>query len=120
TYLTIDMPDETLNYVPKLQAIKNIIARPDKYGLTLPKVSNTPYFTTVHKTRDMDFEVAAALAEMPLEEFQDLNPAPNQPLISAAFNPSLHLPLDKVDKFHSNLQKYSGQLASWKVYKPKK
>lgn len=120
TYLTLTMPEETLNYVPKLQAIKNIIARPEKYGLTLPNVSNAPYFTTVPKAHDMDVEVAAALAEMPLEEFQALNAAPNQPLISAAYNPSLHLPLDKVAKFNSNLQKYPGRLSSWKVYQPKR
>lgn len=119
-YTELDMPEETLNYVPKLQAIKNIIARPDKYGLTLPNVSNTPYFTTVHKTDDMDVAVAAALAEMPLEEFQALNPSYNQPLISSKYNTVLHLPLDKVEKFNLNLAKYSGQLASWQVYHPKR
>ena len=36
------MPDETRNYVPKLQAIKNIIANPQKYGIVLPESSNTP------------------------------------------------------------------------------
>lgn len=119
-YTNLDMPDETRNYVPKLQAIKNIIARPDKYGLSLPVVSNTPYFTTVHKANDIDIEVAAALAEMPLEEFQELNPAYNQPLISREHNPALHLPLDKVAKFNDNLAKYSGRLASWQVYHPKR
>lgn len=120
SYLNLKMPDETLNYVPKLQAIKNIIAKPEKYGLSLPNVSNEPYFTTVHKPTDMDVEVAAALAEMPLEEFQELNPAPNQPLISAAYNPNLHLPMDKVAKFNSNLQRYDGRLSSWRVYQPKR
>lgn len=120
SYTTLKLPDETLNYVPKLQAIKNIIARPEKYGLTLPNVGNTPYFTSVAKAADMDIEVAAALAEMPLEEFQELNPAHNQPLISSAYNPVLHLPLDKVDKFNSNLKKYAGQLSSWKVYQTRK
>ncbi|MFA7439124.1 transglycosylase SLT domain-containing protein [Castellaniella sp.] len=113
TYLTLDLPDEPRNYVPKLQAIKNIIARPEKFGVTLPKVGNTPYFTTVHKSRDMDLAVAAALAEMPFEEFQALNPSFNKPLILGAHNPPLHLPLDKVSTFDRNLDTHHGPLATW-------
>ena len=30
------MPAETRDYVPKLQAVKNIVAKPEAYGLTLP------------------------------------------------------------------------------------
>lgn len=119
-YTALDMPDETRNYVPKLQAIKNIIARPEKFGITLPKVSNTPYFTTVHKSRDMDIAVAAALAEMPLEDFQALNPSYNRPVILAAHKPALHLPLDKVGVFNENLASYTGRLSSWQVIHPKK
>ncbi|MER1968781.1 transglycosylase SLT domain-containing protein [Castellaniella sp. GW247-6E4] len=120
TYLTLDMPDETRNYVPKLQAIKNIIARPTKFGITLPQVSNTPYFTTVHKARDMDIEVAAALAEMPLEDFKALNPSYNRPIMLAAHGPALHLPTDKVEVFNNNLEAYTGNLSSWKIYHPRR
>ena len=119
-YTALDMPDETRNYVPKLQAIKNIIARPEKFGITLPNVSNAPYFTTVHKSRDMDIAVAAALAEMPLEDFQALNPSYNRPVILAAHNPALHLPLDKVGVFNENLESYTGRLSSWQIVHPKK
>ncbi|KAG1434451.1 hypothetical protein G6F55_014535 [Rhizopus delemar] len=35
-YLSLNMPDETRNYVPKLQAIKNIIADPQRYAVALP------------------------------------------------------------------------------------
>jgi membrane-bound lytic murein transglycosylase D len=119
TYTELDLPDETRNYVPKLQAIKNIIARPAKYGITLPKVSNAPYFTTVHKTRDMDIAVAAALAEMPLEDFRALNPSYNQPVILGQHNPALHLPLDKVAVFNDNLASYTGRLSSWQTYHPR-
>lgn len=118
-YTALDMPDETTNYVPKLQAFKNIVARPEKYGITLPRVSNTPYFTTVHKNRDMDIAVAAALADMPLEDFQELNPSHNSPVILAAHNPALHIPLEKLDTFNQNLAIYNGPLSSWQTYRPK-
>src|SRR6185503_7993963 len=41
------MPAETRNYVPKLQAVKNIVANPVQYGLNLPQIDNQPYFATV-------------------------------------------------------------------------
>ena len=119
-YISLKMPDETRNYVPKLQAIKNIIANPEKYGITLPQVSNEPYFATVEKNEDMDLAVAAKLAEMPLDEFKELNPSFNRPVVLAAHNPVLLLPTDRVDIFNANLEAYQGKLSSWDIYKSKK
>ncbi|MBV6272419.1 transglycosylase SLT domain-containing protein [Alcaligenaceae bacterium CGII-47] len=119
-YTALNMPDETRNYVPKLQAIKNIIAKPEKYGILLPNVSNTPYFTTVHKAQDMDIQVAAALAEIPIEEFKALNPSYNRPIMRGIHRPALHLPTDKVEVFNTNLHAYTGQLSSWQIYHPKR
>ena len=82
-YLSLGMPAETRNYVPKLQALKNIIANPHAFGVDLEPVPNTPYFVTVEQTRDMDVHLAAKLADMPLTEFLALNPAHNRPLIVA-------------------------------------
>lgn len=62
TYEALRMPDETRNYVPKLQAIKNIVARPEAFGLVLPPLEDHPYFTTVTIERDIDVALAARLA----------------------------------------------------------
>jgi hydroxyacylglutathione hydrolase len=40
-YDSLRMPDETRNYVPKLQAVKNIVADPQAFGLTLPPLRTT-------------------------------------------------------------------------------
>ncbi|WP_460873529.1 transglycosylase SLT domain-containing protein [Paralcaligenes ginsengisoli] len=119
-YSSINMPDETRNYVPKLQAIKNIIANPQKYGITLPEISNTPYFTTVQKSRDMDIAVAAKLAEMSVEDFKALNASFNRPIILGEHHPTLLLPVNRVDIFNANLQAYKGRLSSWQTYTAKK
>ncbi|VFR37483.1 Membrane-bound lytic murein transglycosylase D precursor [plant metagenome] len=119
-YLSLTMPDETRNYVPKLQAIKNIVANPQKYAVVLPPVENIPYFATVKKTRDIDIEVAARLAEMPLEEFQALNPSFNRPIILGRHEATLLLPRDKLEVFNTNLSNYKGSLSSWKVYDAKR
>ena len=118
-YLSLKMPDETRNYVPKLQAIKNLIADPVRYGLTLPEVSNTPYFTVIRKHRNIDIEVAAQLAEMPVEDFKALNASHNQSVILVERQPTLLLPTDRVNVFNRNLRDYRGKLSAWKVHEGK-
>jgi membrane-bound lytic murein transglycosylase D len=110
------MPFETRDYVPKLQAIKNIVARPEAYGLTLPPLENHPYFLSVSIERDIDVELAAKLAGMPLEEFQQLNPQMNRPVICAAGTPQVLLPYDNANAFVRNLPNHDGPLATWTVW----
>jgi membrane-bound lytic murein transglycosylase D len=119
-YLSLSLPDETRNYVPKLQAIKNIIANPAKYAVVLPPVSNAPYFATIQRFQDIDVEIAARLAEMPLDEFKALNPSFNRPIIRGEHGPTLILPADRVAVFNANLKSYKGALATWRVYEARR
>jgi len=112
-YLSLDMPNETRNYIPKLQAIKNIIARPQDFNVQLPAVDNTPYFVTITRNRDLDVPLAAKLAEMPIEEFKALNPSFNRNVILGRHEPTLILPTDRVAIFETNLKSYDGALSSW-------
>lgn len=117
-YLSLRMPNETSNYVPKLQAIKNIITDPQKYGITLPQAQNRPYFTTVTGNDHIDIEVAAELAEMSIEDFKFLNPSYNRETIPA-HSATLLLPKDKADIFKQNIQRYQGRLSTWDTYTPR-
>jgi len=119
-YRHIKMPRETQNYVPKLQAIKNIIADPERYGVILPIINNEPYFVAVKKDRDIDLKVAAELAEMPIDEFAALNPAFNQGVILAHLEPQIILPREQLPVYLANLAAYEGDLTSWKKYPAKK
>jgi membrane-bound lytic murein transglycosylase D len=121
-YLSLTMPKETQNYLPKLQAIKNIIANPQPFGIELDPIPNQPYFAEYKGVRDIDVQLAAKLAEMPVDEFIALNPGFSRPLIRAAVTPRIVLPADKVDVFHDNLAKLEGDqsLVSWQTYHPKK
>jgi membrane-bound lytic murein transglycosylase D len=119
-YLSLPMPRETRGYVPKLQALKNLIANPAAYGITLAPIPNEPYFATVEKTRDMDVTLAAKLAEMPVDEFIALNPGFSRPLIRSDVVPRIVLPADKVDLFRENLRRLDDDaLVSWKTYRPR-
>jgi len=118
-YTALTMPDETRNYVPKLQAFKNIIANPAKYGVTLPHVPDTPYFVTIQKTRTLDLDVAAQLAQMSEDEFKTLNPSHKRPVIFGEPEPMLLLPADRVEVFEANLAAHQGRLSVWEAYTPK-
>ncbi len=120
-YSSLTMPLETRQYVPKLQALKNILANPAAFGIGLEPIPNQVYFTSVTRTRDIDVRLAAKLAEMPVEEFIALNPGFSRPMIRADLTPRIVLPADRVEIFHQNLTKYDDKsLVSWQTYQPKK
>lgn len=112
-YASLNMPNETRYYVPKLQAVKNIIATPEVHGVRLPDIPDHPYFVTVTTSRDIDVSLAAKLANLPLEEFKALNPSFNKPVILGAGNPQILLPFDNAERFQYNMNTYRGGLSSW-------
>jgi membrane-bound lytic murein transglycosylase D len=117
SYLDLNMPAETRLYLPKLQAVKNIVANPQALGANLPLIENHPYFQSVDITRDIDVALAARLAEVGVEDFKSLNPSMNRPVIFAAGIPQILLPWDNAALFQRNLEASAGaRLASWTVW----
>ena len=119
-YASLRMPKETREYIPKLQALKNIIADPKPYGIDLDPIPNQPYFEVVDEAPDMDVQLAAKLAEMPVEDFVALNPGFSRPLIRASGQARIVLPADKVQVFRDNLARHGeDSLVSWQIYHPR-
>jgi len=117
SYLDLNMPNETRNYVPKLQAVKNIVANPESLRTELPLIENHPYFQTVTVSRDIDVELAAKLADVSIEDFKALNPSMKRPVILAAGTPEILLPWDNAKVFQRNFEAYTaGQYASWTAW----
>ncbi|MDZ4100353.1 MAG: transglycosylase SLT domain-containing protein [Hydrogenophaga sp.] len=115
-YLDLNMPLETRTYVPKLQAVKNIMARPQAYNATLPLIGNHPFFDTVTLDRDIDVAVIARLAEVSEADFRALNPSLKQPVVMAAGTPNILLPWDNAVIFQNKLLTHTGPLASWTAW----
>ncbi|THC40329.1 transglycosylase SLT domain-containing protein [Massilia sp. Mn16-1_5] len=111
------MPAETRNYVPKLQAVKNIVANPGQYNVVLPVIDNQPYFTAIDKTSDIDLAVAAQLAEMSIDEFKALNPQFKRPVITGDDRTKILLPQKNAEKFHLNLAQWGQALSSWTTHR---
>ena len=117
SYSELSMPAETRQYVPKLQAVKNIVANPQAYSTELPLIENHPYFQQVQITRDIDVVLAARLADIKLEDFKALNPSAHRPVILAAGTPQILLPWDNATVFQRNFEAHGkGQYASWTAW----
>jgi len=116
-YLSLKMPAETRNYLPKLQAVKNIVSDPERYDLTLGDMPDAPYFTVVQTKKKMDVKVAAELAEMQLEEFLSLNPQHNRPVIAGADQTTILLPYDKAELFAAKLELTAQPMVTWQAYR---
>ena len=120
-YESLNLPPETRNYVPKLQAIKNLMTNPGNYGLNIQTIANTPYFAKVTAPAQIDAHLAAKLAEISDEEFLALNPSFNRPVITNENkNLELLLPILAAQTFRTNLENYNKPLVSWKTYFAKK
>jgi membrane-bound lytic murein transglycosylase D len=115
-YTDLRMPAETRLYVPKLQAMENLIANPQGRGIQLPSIPNHPYFQTVPLPRDMDVALVARLAEVPIEDFKALNPSAHRPVLLAGGTSQILLPWDNAEIFERNMAAYDGRLASWTVW----
>ena len=116
-YTDLNMPMETRMYVPKLQAMKNIVGNPPQYGVVLPSIPNHPYFQSVPLPRDMDVSVAAKLAEISEPDFKALNPSAHRPVLLAAGTPNILLPWDNAAVFQRNYEASTmGRMATWTAW----
>ncbi len=117
TYSDLNMPNETRYYVPKLQAVKNIIAQPESFNARLPLIQNHPYFKSISITRDIDVKLAASFAGISLQDFKALNPSMSRPVILAAGTPEVLLPWDNAAQFLRRLEEHAQKpLASWTAW----
>lgn len=76
-FFSLKLPKETRAYVPKLMAMRRIVADPASQGLAFAPIANEPYFAKVDIGGQMDLQVAADLVGLPKEEMLALNPAFN-------------------------------------------
>ncbi|MFY0988916.1 transglycosylase SLT domain-containing protein [Halomonas sp. C05BenzN] len=82
-YWSLRLPNETMNYVPKLKAIAAIINDPDAYQVALPEIEDAPAFAKIPLTHPLDLSEAARLAGVSRETLAELNPG----LINGNANP---------------------------------
>ena len=117
-YDDLRMPAETKNYVPRLQAIKNILRDPQLVAqMNLPVLPNRPYFESVALYgKHIDLDTVAKLANISVDEVKALNPEHSRPVMKVE---TINLPKDRVPQFKSNLNAYQESdkpLSRWGSY----
>ena len=114
-YKHLRMPEETRNYVPKLQAIKNIVSQPELFHFELPYVANELHFVTVDAPVGVDLATAARLSEMPLNEFLALNPGFNRPAITTP-GQTFIVPTDRAEQLQAGLAELDDDDRGWRMH----
>ena len=98
-YWSLDLPTETEGYVPKLLALKAIIANPAAYGIDLLEISDRAKVTPVDVGGQIDLALAAELAELPIADLYQLNPGFNRWATDPNGPHRLLLPLENAELF---------------------
>ncbi len=119
-FWNLKLPKETKAYVPKLLALSELLRDTEKHQLTWTPVANLPHFDKVDTESQIDLSLAAALAEVSMEEFYQLNPAYNHWATAPKGPHSVLLPISNIETFKENLSKIpKDQRISYKKYQIK-
>lgn len=118
-FFSLDLPKETIGYVPKLLALADIIANQEKYGIELPPIANKPVVTLVDPKEQLDLAIAAKYAGISVKQLQSLNPAYNQWSTAPSGPYQLLIPNQSVDQFKIQLEKNRGKGLKLVRYKVK-
>lgn len=102
-YWSLNLPEETTNYVPRLLAIAKLFAHADEYNIPLQQIPNQPFFEVIDIKSQLDLDKAAEMANTPLEDFLKLNPGFNRMSTDPNGPHRLLIPVDQVHAFKKNL-----------------
>jgi membrane-bound lytic murein transglycosylase D len=103
----LTLPAETRAYVPKLLAMKRLMAEPERYGLEFAAIPNEPYFAVIETNSQIDLKIAAKLAGTSYDELVALNPGYNRWATDPDGPHRMLVPIDNADGFESALKTLS-------------
>jgi len=98
------LPAETRAYVPKLLALKRLMAEPERYGLEFAVIPNEPYFALIDTDSPIDLKIAAQLAGTSYDELVALNPGYNRWATDPDGPHRMLVPIDNADAFDTALK----------------
>jgi membrane-bound lytic murein transglycosylase D len=99
----LKLPTETRSYVPKLLAMRRIVADPAAYGLEFSQISDEPFFAQVATGGQIDLQVVAEIAGITKEDLYELNPAFHRWATDPTGPYSLLVPVDAADGLEPTL-----------------
>jgi membrane-bound lytic murein transglycosylase D len=116
----LKLPRETSMYVPKLLALVEIVADPEKYNLTLPVVADEQQFMVADIGSQLDLALAAELAGVDVDTVYQYNPGYNRWSTDPSGPHQLVMPVDVADQFVAALDEVpAADRVRWKRHKVK-
>ncbi len=103
-FFSLNLPSETRAYVPKLMAMRRLIANPEDYGIAFSPIANEPYFARVDTGGQLDLSLAAELAGITIDEIYELNPGFHRWATDPAGPHFLLVPRETAESFRRNLE----------------
>jgi len=116
-FWSLDLPKETMNYVPKLLAVAKVVAQ-TAGTKTLFSVKDEAYFEAIDVGSQIDLAQAADMAEITTDEMYRLNPGFNQWATDPQGPHQLLIPVAHVQRFNTALENQpANQRVAWERYK---
>ncbi|MGH8224827.1 MAG: LysM peptidoglycan-binding domain-containing protein [Gammaproteobacteria bacterium] len=114
----LHLPRQTRAYVPRLLAVRDLVAEPAKYGIDLPFIPNAPYLAKIELHGQIDLAIAANMAGLSVKQMYLLNPGYSR-WASPPENPSaLYIPRAVEKDFRAKLASMKQEVAAkWIAHK---
>ncbi len=74
-YWSLNLPTETMNYVPRFMAVAQVVGNTSGHGMYLPAIANREHFRTVPVQHGVPLDAVSRVTGVSLEELRALNPA---------------------------------------------
>ncbi len=114
---TRHLPNETKRFVPQILAATVITQAPSRYGFDVTMESPLQYDEATVK-RALDFETIAALAEVPVDDVRELNPALRGGITPPFGSYTLRLPMGSGSRFEAALEETGpAKLVAWGLHR---
>lgn len=97
SFWNLPLPKETRCYVPKLLAVAAIITNPKKYGVQLPPIKNSPYFTELKFKKPLDLVKISKDSDININTLNALNPEYKRGMVATKGVYTLLVPVKKAN-----------------------
>ncbi|CAL1239127.1 Membrane-bound lytic murein transglycosylase D precursor [Candidatus Methylocalor cossyra] len=94
-FWSLDLPQETRAYVPRLLAVAKLFAEADQYGINLRAIPNQAVVKPVKIDQQIDLALAADAADISLEKLYELNPGFKRQFVDVEGSYRLFIPAEK-------------------------
>jgi membrane-bound lytic murein transglycosylase D len=115
-FWSLNLPQETRSYVPRLLAVAKLFSESEQYGFELRPIPNQALYKTVKLNNQVDLALAANAAEISLDRLFELNPGFKRQHVDLDGSYRLFIPAHKkivdfkeeLSRQMANAQNYSG------------